>query len=675
MYRTLLATLALLPLIAGRAAAQPKFDPPKTYPPDAATLRQIEAKTAELRKAVEMLPLRTNEDYRSDVEVYLKAAEWIARHGEWFQKDSAKHTLAVLDAGLNRARWAKLGQAPWRDVEGKPVVRGYRSRVDGSVQPYSVTLPVGYRNGRGPWRYDTVLHGRDQTLTEVKFIHAREAAKTPANPPDRVVIEPYGRGNNAYRWAGETDVFEAQTSFVRTEMGRSDPPGDYGAGRKVLRGFSMGGAGTWHIGLHHPLFYAAISPGAGFTTTHGYVKNLPDDLPDYVAKCLHIYDAADYAENVFHVPVVAYSGEKDPQKAAADAIEARLRKFREKVSFTHLIAPGLEHRMPPEWQAKADAEIAKHLPRKIPDRLRFVTYTTRYGHAWWATVEGMDRHYDKAILYGTWTKDGMKLDATNVRVIRFHLNRGDIDSVPEVVQIDGQQVRIPAPRASTLPPNLLAKRMFPPPVLVKRDGKWTAVAPAEWDAQLARKPEKGAFVRGPIDDAFLDGFAVVRPEGPGWHPEPDAHAKASADRFEREWDKYYRGRLPSHTTTEVTEEVVKSNHLVLFGDPASNPLIAKVVGKLPITWTKDKLVVNDVEYDPKTHVPVLIYPNPLNPFKYVVINSGHTFHEADLKGTNALLYPRLGDWAVLKPTPTEKDPAAAEVVAAGLFDEFWQLPK
>ena len=60
---------------------------------------------------------------------------------------------------------------------------------------------------------------------------------------------------------------------------------------------------------------------------------------------------------------------------------------------------------------------------------------------------------------------------------------------------------------------------------------------------------------------------------------------------------------------------------------------------------------------------------------YVVLNSGHTFKEADLKGTNALLYPRLGDWAVIKPTPTEKDPAAYEVVAAGLFDENWQFPK
>jgi hypothetical protein len=60
----------------------------------------------------------------------------------------------------------------------------------------------------------------------------------------------------------------------------------------------------------------------------------------------------------------------------------------------------------------------------------------------------------------------------------------------------------------------------------------------------------------------------------------------------------------------------------------------------------------------------MIYPNPLNPDRYVVLNSGHTFGEKEFKGTNALLYPRMGDWAVLN--------KAGEVVKAGLFDENWR---
>ena len=55
-------------------------------------------------------------------------------------------------------------------------------------------------------------------------------------------------------------------------------------------------------------WFAAIQPGAGFTTTHGYIAKLPDPLPDYQEKCLRIYDAYRYAENAVHVPIVAYSG-------------------------------------------------------------------------------------------------------------------------------------------------------------------------------------------------------------------------------------------------------------------------------------------------------------------------------------------------------------------------------
>ena len=37
--------------------------------------------------------------------------------------------------------------------------------------------------------------------------------------------------------------------------------------------------------------------------------------------------------------------------------------------------------------------------------------------------------------------------------------------------------------------------------------------------------------------------------------------------------------------------------------------------------------------------------------------------------------PGCGDYAVLKLRQTEKDAAAGDVAAAGLFDDFWQLPK
>ena len=281
------------------------------------------------------------------------------KFGEWYHKDSGKWVLTTLDRGLERAKQAEGGKAPWREQTGRWVLRAYRSKVDDSVQPYGVLIPHDYgKDPKKQWRLDVVLHGRDSSLTEAKFIASHDGGKEAPKDLGYVQLEVYGRGNNAYRWAGETDVFEAFEGFQAAEANRLKRP-MIDESKIVLRGFSMGGAGTWHLGLQHPFRFAVMGPGAGFSTTHGYIKGLPNPLPDHQEKCLRIYDAVDYAENVFDIPVVAYSGSNDPQKAAADNIEKVLKAFPEKLRFTHLIAPGLEHKMPAEWQAKAEAEYQK----------------------------------------------------------------------------------------------------------------------------------------------------------------------------------------------------------------------------------------------------------------------------------------------------------------------------
>ena len=631
---------------------------PKAFRPDAATLKQIQEKTEELRKAVAALKEKKIADHvLVEVAIYLKAAENIVRFEEWLHANSVRWVLQTLEQGLERAKLAESGKAAWRDAPGKWIVRAYRSRIDDSIQPYAVLLPHDF--GKDPnkkWRLDIVLHGRDSSLTEAKFIatHGKTAKEAPKDR-DYIQLEPYGRGNNGYRWAGESDVFEAMAHFNGMFSKPLRLNNALDNSRVVLRGFSMGGAGTWHIGLHHPDRFCVIGPGAGFTTTHGYVPNLPEKLPEYEEKCLRIYDAVNYSENAFNVPVVAYSGEKDAQKKAADNIEALIRNFKEPVKFTHLVAPNLEHQMPPDWQAKAETEYRKHLDKgrdENPKRVRFVTYTPRFGRCHWISVEALERSYEKAVVDAT--RDGNSFIATTQNVRHLTLF-GDLKSGKFIATIDGDRVE-----QSGLSDGLGWI------TVEKINGKWRNVDTLlDYVTPSARRMKHGV-VSGPIDDAFTRSFVVV-PAASGW-------ADSAARQFAAVWDRFFRGTLPMVRPQDCDPTLYLN--LVLFGDPQSNPLIAKVVPKLPITWTKEKLVVNGVEYHAKSHLPVLIYPNPLNDnLGYVVLNSGHTFKEADLKGTNALLYPRLGDWAVIKPTPTREDPAAYEVVAAGLFDENWQFPK
>lgn len=651
-------------VLAELIAQAQDFKPSPSKAPDAASLKTIADKTARLGKAVTSLRKQgVGEPWLADVEIHHQAAQWIVQHDEFFQPESTAWTLEALDRGLLRAALAAEGRFPWAHAVGHAVVRAYRSRIDGSVQPYAVTLPAAY--GKDPnkkWRVDVVLHGRDKNLNEVKFLHQYNGDKAaPAEQPF-LQISIYGRGNNAYRWAGEADVFEALDHFLGVEaaLGRGKL---IDQDRIVLRGFSMGGAGTWHLGLHWPDRWCVLGPGAGFTTTHGYIKNLPAKLPEHQEACLRIYDAVDYAENAFNVPVVAYSGAKDPQMQAAVNIESRLKQAG--IPMTHLIAPDLEHKFPPEWQQKAEALYAKHVARgrpEYPARVRFVTYTMRYPSCHWVEVLGLDKHYERAVVDAERTESGYAIKTTNVRAVHLTLPAGPPQEL--TVKIDGE----------TLTPRpWLHQNGSYHVYLTRRDGRWSSTLPQRLITERAQRPQKTTGLQGPIDDAFTDSFVCVRGTGKAWHAGTQHYADATLKRFEAEWAKYWRGHLPIKDDTEVTNDDIAGKHLILFGDPASNSVLGQVLDGLPLRWTKDVIALAGHKYSAADYVPVLIYPSPLNASRYIVLNSGHTFHAPDYQGTNALLYPRLGDYAVLRVAPGEA--RGPEPVLAGLFDEFWRIAK
>jgi predicted esterase len=641
------------------------YAPPPAKAPDAATLKTIADKTARLGKLVSSLRSQGVPDpWLAEVEVYHKGAVWIARHNEFFQPEAAAWTLEALDRGLLRARFAAGGEFPWVHAAGYPVVRAYRSRIDGSVQPYAVTFPADYGTVPGKrWRLDVVLHGREKDLTEIKFLHQHNGDRQAPKDQAFVQLDIYGRGNNAYRWAGEVDVFEAIDAFVAGErqLGRDkllDPA------RVVLRGFSMGGAGSWHLGLHVPDRWCVIGPGAGFTSTHGYISNLPAKLAPWKEACLRIYDAVDYAENAFDVPIVAYGGSEDPQLQAARNIEARLKPLG--LPMKLLVAPGLKHQFPPEWQKKAQEAYAPFVAKgrdEYPTRVRFVTYTLRYPRCDWVEIWGLERHYERALVDAEKTEEGFTVKTANVHSLRLALPVGAAQTV--VVTIDGETVRtrpIVTPGGSF---NVYLR---------KQGGHWESVLPQRLLTQRARHPRKAQGLQGPIDDAFTGSFlCVIGTERP-WHESTAKYAAASLQRFRDEWSKYWRGDLAVKEDLDVSNEDIAGNHLILFGDPASNSLIAQVLDGLPLRWTKESLTFAGKTYASAGHVPVLIYPSPLNASRYVVLNSGHTFHTKDYRGTNALLYPRLGDYAVLR-LAAGNDPLAAEVATAGLFDEHWEVPQ
>jgi hypothetical protein len=201
----------------------------------------------------------------------------------------------------------------------------------------------------------------------------------------------------------------------------------------------------------------------------------------------------------------------------------------------------------------------------------------------------------------------------------------------------------------------------------KDDGRWTLVDSPE-DGTLRKRHG----LQGPIDDAFMDSFIMVRPTGKPISDKVGVWVTTEMSHAIDHWRRQFRGEARVKDDVRIADADIASSNLILWGDPSSNQVLAKIADKLPIAWNARTVKVAGQMFPADQHAPVLIYPNPLNPNRYIVVNSGFTYREYDYLN-NARQVPKLPDWAVvdLNVAPSSRWPGG--IVAAGFFDEQWHL--
>jgi hypothetical protein len=223
------------------------------------------------------------------------------------------------------------------------------------------------------------------------------------------------------------------------------------------------------------------------------------------------------------------------------------------------------------------------------------------------------------------------------------------------VRLDGQRLAGPAPRS---------------------DRSWTAQfhrVGTRWQSGALPGDElrKRHGLQGPIDDAFMSRFVMVTPGSSGNGP-VDRWAQAEQMRAIREWRRQMRGEPHVRRDIDLPDEDIASSNLVLWGSPGHNKVFARLAERLPIQWTDKEIVVGKRRYPTDRHALIAVYPNPLNPHHYVVINSGVTFREYDYLN-NARQIPKLPDWAVVDVSTAPDSRTPGKIVDAGFFGEHWEL--
>jgi pimeloyl-ACP methyl ester carboxylesterase len=534
--------------------------------------------------------------------------------GQWTA--GLDHFLAAARAGADPFRGKTSG------------VRTVRSPVDGQLLFYAFRLPKGYDPSK---RYplDVALHSGGGLTWAAGWVDG-----PPSDDPnraaadDRVWISPCGRGNNSYAGMGEVAVMDA----VRDALKRYSVDPD----RVTVGGASMGGTGGFRLAALHPDVFAAahsLTGGANYSVPVGDGR----------------YDATLLLDNFCNTAMCIWDATNEgwfkQNRAFADGLRERAKRYPGSYPVLELTDPKGGHGVIDRaLQAEGWEWIRKQRRDPLPRRVVYQTYNLRYDGAYWVRVERVADAAKPARIEAEVGAGGkVTVKTENVERFRLDLSAKLIgDGSRPAVSVDGGPAVAAKPDAAT--------RFFK-----EKDG-WVAGDPPGPDG-----PAKRHGLSGPIQDVFLGGpvllvhggkdgagtmldAAVLRLFGPG---DGDRTLHAAFDR---------------KAAADVTAADIADRHLVLFGTPEQNALVAKVADRLPAKFLADGVEAGGKAYRGEGVGLALVYPNPLNPDRYVLLlPEGYA-------GGSPLDLP---DYVVGKRVEAGRK-VSWQVLAKGSFDARWK---
>jgi len=530
---------------------------------------------------------------------------------------------------------------------GRVVVRYYHCDLDGTDQPYSVWLPRDYTPKR-KWPLVVQLHGLGGSY---RMGNVRREIE------DCVVVAPDGRGNTDYKLWGELDVIrvveEARKHY------NIDPD------RVYLYGVSMGGSGSWQLGVHFPDVFAALGPICG-NADHRVWERLwkwGETRTTWLSPKKAFIEATEspafFAENLLNLPSYCIHGDRDNVVPCdhSRSMVAELEKSGCPVTYKE--CPGAGHGVPGGEFPPMLKWMKEQRRNPWPKRVVFTTAWRRHPGAYWVRVHRFERPFAFARIEAeVLGQSSVRVRTENLEEFSLHLVRPLVDpGKPVRVSINGRQdYRGPVPADGWLR-------------LRRREGAWQPSRPPEG-------PHKTPELEGPIQHAFMSSFIIVF----GTQGKDDRakrvcreEARILADR----WNRWARGRCRVKADREIKPAEIQNANLILVGDPAVNSLIPRVMPELPIRIEGNTIVFGDRRFEGDDLGLKLVYPNPLNPRRYVALFSGTTW-----RGVYQIV-GRFGnwfDWGILDgwhwsdfAVLDDHTYSPETYLAVGFFDNDWRL--
>ena len=501
----------------------------------------------------------------------------------------------------------------------------YVSEIDGTHQPYKVFVPSSYR-GKKPYPVVFVTHGFGGNENS----GINDGVCAIAEKRGYILVSTRGRGGTFYDGVGDDDFWRVFGCVKRDVKIDED--------RVYLIGCSMGGTGAWRLASRYPHVFAASMPICGWTNhkywySHWYTSvDDPHGVHPVRQPLVERASAICHAENLLHVPIYVMHGGRDSivEVGESQTMYRRLKKLGHEVVYKEYLRSKhtafarkwnrvfdwLEGKRVPDWVGGKMLRTVRPSSPKVrdpfPTAVVYRTNTIKFNRAYWVRIDGLIRTNEFATIRAEVKEpNSIAVKATNVAGLTLTLTPPLIDaSKPVQIKIGSHKIEIAKPTESTS-------------LVAELDG--TDIV--DWQPGLV-KPKPGGLRKtptlcGPIGEAICSKFILAY----GKDPADEAEAKRFANQYnqwvlERDEDGNVIGSCYLKPAAKVTKSDIASSNLVLFGRPASNPILKKITGRLPIKIEDNAVTVGKKRHRGKAYGLRLIYPNPLNQKRYVVVSIG-----------------------------------------------------
>jgi hypothetical protein len=510
--------------------------------------------------------------------------------------------------------------------------RPFRSKIDGQLLLYHYTLPKDYDPAK---KYPLVveLHaGSGFTWLAYWVMGKPDSTPRSATNDGAIHIRPAGRQHVGM---GEPDILTAIADAQKNLPADVD--------RVLIGGASWGGTGGFHFGTLLPDHFAAawsLTGGGNYAVPVGNGR----------------FDAYLLGDNLAALPFLIWDtpgdGHWKANHAFADGLRERAAKYPGSYPHLELTDPRGGHGIiDRKLLDEGRAWMLKQVRNRYPSRVIYKTWCLRYDGAYWARLDTVADPAAPARIEAELAKDGTCRVALE-NADRFHLDlagplTGDAKEIAVRVN-DGEALKVPAGRTA---------------YFRKSDGRWQ-VSSERYPQGLVKKHG----VSGPIQDVFME-HPVLMVYGTTEAREPAAVTRMLDGIVNRlvstgDGSGVLRTGFERRADTAVRDADLAAKNLILVGTPKQNRLLARIADRLPVTFLDDGVKIAGKEHRGADVSLALVYPNPLNPERYVLLLP--EFYP----GTKPWDYP---DYVVFRaPKDGKGNPY---ILAKGTFDARWQLPE